>query len=113
MRASRLTVARPSGLTFFSESNFRVEYKQGKSNVLADTLSRRPDFMARDQESVSRAKAQVESSTLAAMKVYHVTSSLASDIKECYSQDEHCRLLLDHFGGRKVNLPSTAASAAI
>ena len=21
-------------------------------------------------------------------------------------QDEHCRLLIDHFGGRKVNLPS-------
>ena len=40
------------------------------------------------------------------MKAYHVTSSMASDIKECYRQDEHCRLLLDHFGGRKVTLPS-------
>ena len=32
--------------TFFSEYNFRVEYKPGKSNVLADALSRRPDFEA-------------------------------------------------------------------
>ena len=73
---------------------------------MADALSRRLDFEARHQERMSRAKGQVESSTLAAMKVYHVTSSMASDIKECYSQDEHCRLLLDHFGGRKVTLPS-------
>ena len=91
---------------FFSEFNFKVEYKPGKSNVLADALSRRPDFEARHQDSVSRAKAQVESSTLAGMKAYHVTSSMASDIKERCSQDEHCRLLLDHFGGRKVTLPS-------
>ncbi|CAH0486216.1 unnamed protein product [Peronospora farinosa] len=47
----------------------------GKSNVLADALSRRPDFEARHQESVSRAKPQAESSTLASMKANHVTSS--------------------------------------
>ncbi|CAI5714562.1 unnamed protein product [Peronospora effusa] len=93
-------------LTFFSTFYFKVDYKPRKSNVLADALSRRPDFEARHQDSVSRAKAQVQSSTLAAMKDYHMTSSLASDIEECYSQDEHCRLLLDQFGGRKVTLPS-------
>ncbi|CAI5716747.1 unnamed protein product [Peronospora effusa] len=38
------------------------------------------------------------------MKAYHVTSSMDFKIKKCYSQDEHCRLLLDHFGGRKVTL---------
>ncbi|POM74494.1 Pol protein [Phytophthora palmivora] len=30
-------------LSFFAEYNFRVEYKPGKLNVLADVLSRRPD----------------------------------------------------------------------
>ncbi|POM79513.1 Pleiotropic drug resistance protein [Phytophthora palmivora] len=30
-------------LSFFAEYNFRVEYKPGKLNVLADALSRRPD----------------------------------------------------------------------
>ena len=55
---------------------------------------------ALNQESVSRAKDQVESSPLAAMKVYHVPSSLASETKKSYSQDDHCHLLLDHFDGR-------------
>ena len=35
-----------------------------------------------------------------------MTKTLASDIKESYIQDEHCRLLIDHFGGRKITLPS-------
>ena len=89
-------------LTFFSEYTFKVEYKPGKTNVWADVLSRRPDFMVRHQESVSSTKAQFQPSTLAAIKAYHVTSSFASDIKECYSQDEHCRLLLDHLVNRKL-----------
>ena len=75
-------------------------------NVRADSLSRRPDFKVRHQECVSSAIAQFQPSTLAAMKAYHVTSSLASDIQESYSQDKHCRLLFHHFGGRKVILPS-------
>ncbi|GMF56582.1 unnamed protein product [Phytophthora fragariaefolia] len=31
-------------LSFFAEYNFRVEYKSGRLNVLADALSRRPDY---------------------------------------------------------------------
>ncbi|POM69781.1 Inositol-3-phosphate synthase [Phytophthora palmivora] len=31
-------------LSFFAEYNFLVEYKPGKLNVLADVLSRRPDY---------------------------------------------------------------------
>ncbi|KAE8956230.1 hypothetical protein PR001_g31802, partial [Phytophthora rubi] len=31
-------------LSFFAEYNFTVEYKPGKQNVLADALSRRPDY---------------------------------------------------------------------
>ncbi|KAE9186043.1 hypothetical protein PF002_g25990 [Phytophthora fragariae] len=31
-------------LSFFAEYNFTVEYKSGKQNVLADALSRRPDY---------------------------------------------------------------------
>ena len=96
-------------LTFFSEFNFIVEYKSRESNVLADSLLRcRADQTSRldTRKSVSLAKAQAKSSTLVDMKVYYVTSSMASDIRECYGQGDHCRPLLDHFGGRKVTLPS-------
>ena len=93
--------------TFFFKFNFKVEYKPGKSNVLVDALSRRPDFEARHQESVSLTKVQAESSTLSAMQVYHVISFLASDIREGYAQDDNCCLLLDHLNGRKVILLRT------
>ena len=73
---------------------------------MADALSGRPDFKKRHVEDVSRAKARIESSTLAALRVDHVTNNLASDIKKSYKQDEHCRLHIDHFGGRKVTLLS-------
>ena len=55
---------------------------------------------------MSRDKSRIESSTLAALWVDHVTNILASDIKESYIQYGHCRLFLDHFGGREVTLPS-------
>ena len=68
---------------------------------MADALSGRPDFKKRHVEDVSRAKARSESSTLAALRVDHVQNTLASDIN-----DEHYRLLIDHFGNRKVTLLS-------
>jgi len=64
-------------LSFFAEYNFRVEYKPGKQNVLADALSRRPDY-----------------------ELAHVTSvtvSLLDQIRAAYAHDESCRALIAHF----------------
>ncbi|POM76697.1 Pol protein [Phytophthora palmivora] len=56
-------------LSFFVEYNFRVEYKPGKLNVLADALSRRPDY---DLAHVSR-----------------VTTDLYDRIRLAYQEDEN------------------------
>ena len=46
-------------LAFSSEFNLIVEYRPGESNVLADALSRRPDFEERHLKNVSLAKVEV------------------------------------------------------
>ncbi|POM61772.1 Pol protein, partial [Phytophthora palmivora] len=56
-------------LSFFAEYNFRVEYKPGKLNVLADALSRRPDY---ELTHVSR-----------------VTTDLYDRIRLAYQEDEN------------------------
>ena len=83
-------------LSFFSEYNFRVEYKPGKMNVLADALSRRPDFEETHARNAVVSPDAVESHALNAMRISRLESSLADDIKERYSQDEQCRLLISY-----------------
>ncbi|KAG2900188.1 hypothetical protein PC118_g8985 [Phytophthora cactorum] len=56
------------GLSFFAEYNFRVEYKPGKLNVLADALSRRPDYEL--------------------AHITHVTTDLYDRIRMAYRNDE-------------------------
>ena len=44
MKSPHLSQQIPRWLSFFSEYNFVVHYKPGKNNILADALSRRPDY---------------------------------------------------------------------
>ena len=106
-------------LSFFAEYNFRVEYKPGKANVLADALSRRPDLeqVRPDLSSRPLLEAAVASTRrgepaveLARVSVSSVRSALRDEIKALYAQDEQCRLLLAHFSGEKVVLPPRLAA---
>uniref|UniRef100_A0AAV1T6K9 Integrase catalytic domain-containing protein n=1 Tax=Peronospora matthiolae TaxID=2874970 RepID=A0AAV1T6K9_9STRA len=67
-------------LSFFAEYNFTVEYKPGRLNVVADALSRRPDF-----EPV--VKPSSETVTVAVMTSSVPSSTLHDDVRRAYAHD--------------------------
>jgi hypothetical protein len=85
-------------LSFFAEYNFVVHYKPGKSNILADALSRRPDYDSQaspeslsSSEEVCRA---CESSGDEVNAVVTAQSSLPEEIRKAYQKDSDCKQLI-------------------
>jgi hypothetical protein len=56
------------------EFNYKIEYKKGKENKVADALSRRDSLM---------------------MAVTAVTPAWASTVETSYTNDDHCKSLLE------------------
>ncbi|KAF1326783.1 Pol protein, partial [Globisporangium splendens] len=97
-------------LAFFSEFNFRVEYKPGKENVLADALSRRPDYES-SADSSSDALCLERTPDLMHLSISRVQTKLKDNIQSLYPKDDECRLLLAHFdGSSKESLPAKLES---
>ncbi|POM60499.1 LOW QUALITY PROTEIN: putative retroelement [Phytophthora palmivora] len=77
-------------LSFFAEYNFHVEYKPGKLNVLADALSRRPDY---ELAHVSR-----------------VTTDLYDRIRLAYQRDENYTPLVQFLSDGKDDMVDRLSS---
>ncbi|KAG2807487.1 hypothetical protein PC111_g16919 [Phytophthora cactorum] len=73
-------------LSFYAEYDFRVEYKPGRLNVVADALSRRPD------DAVKTADAN----WIGVERVSAPSSSLIDDVKAAYASDAAAKQLLNY-----------------
>uniref|UniRef100_A0AAV1UT10 Integrase zinc-binding domain-containing protein n=1 Tax=Peronospora matthiolae TaxID=2874970 RepID=A0AAV1UT10_9STRA len=77
-------------LSFFAEYNFSVECKPGRLNVVADALSRRPDFQPTAQPN-SR-----DDPTGATLTVSVPSSNLLDEVRKAYKEDESLLRLMDY-----------------
>ena len=69
-------------LSFFAEYNFTVAYKPGRENILADALSRRPDYDPKEIDHL--------------MGISVVKSDIYDEIRAAYADDEQCLSLIKH-----------------
>ncbi|KAF1334922.1 reverse transcriptase, partial [Globisporangium splendens] len=98
--------------SFFAEYNFVVHCKPGKSNILADALSRRPDYDPKNKSDDTNGACRLceDVNAIAA----GVTSTIQEEITEGYKQDEACQELIKYFKNPSdkalQNLPSRARS---
>ena len=74
-------------LSFFAEYNFSVEHKPGRFNVIADALSRRPDYELD------------EAATASSTTVSTIASPLGDAIKAAYSRDKDVTRLINCLKG--------------
>ncbi|KAG3060751.1 hypothetical protein PI124_g23321 [Phytophthora idaei] len=73
-------------LSFFAEYDFRVEYKPGRLNVVADALSRRPDYAVKT----------ADANRIGVERVSAPSSSLIDDVKVAYASDADAKQLLSY-----------------
>ncbi|KAG4218351.1 hypothetical protein PC116_g33169 [Phytophthora cactorum] len=73
-------------LSLFAEYDFRVEYKPGRLNVVADALSRRPDYAVNT----------ADANRIGVERVSAPSSSLIDDVKAAYASDADAKQLLSY-----------------
>ncbi|KAG2847066.1 hypothetical protein PC113_g17850 [Phytophthora cactorum] len=73
-------------LSLYAEYDFRVEYKPGRLNVVADALSRRPDYAVKT----------ADANRIGVERVSAPSSSLIDDVKAAYANDADAKQLLSY-----------------
>ncbi|KAG2874546.1 hypothetical protein PC115_g24122 [Phytophthora cactorum] len=73
-------------LSFFAEYNFRVEYKPGRLNVVADVTMRRPDYAVKT----------ADANRIGVESVSAPSSSLIDDVKAAYASNADAKQLLTY-----------------
>ncbi|KAG3203746.1 hypothetical protein PC129_g22760 [Phytophthora cactorum] len=73
-------------LSLFAEYDFRVEYKPGRLNVVADALSCRPDYAVKT----------ADANRIGIKRVSAPSSSLIDDVKAAYASDADAKQLLSY-----------------
>ncbi|GMF35753.1 unnamed protein product [Phytophthora fragariaefolia] len=74
-------------LSFFAEYNFQVAYKPGRPNVVADALSRRPDYAVH----------KTDANAIGVVRTSTPSSSLLDDVRSAYANDADAKQLLNYF----------------
>ncbi|GMF53954.1 unnamed protein product [Phytophthora fragariaefolia] len=74
-------------LSFFAEYNFQVEYKPGRLNVVADALSRLPDYAVH----------MTDANAVGVVRTSTPSSSLLDDVRPAYANDADTKQLLNYF----------------
>ncbi|GMF64270.1 unnamed protein product [Phytophthora fragariaefolia] len=74
-------------LLFFAEYNFQVEYKPGRLNVVADALSRRPDYAVH----------KTDANAICVVRTSTPSSSLLDEVRSVYANDADAKQLLIYF----------------
>ncbi|KAG2963293.1 hypothetical protein PC120_g27550 [Phytophthora cactorum] len=93
-------------LSFFAEYDFRVEYKPKRLNVVADALSRRPDYAVKT----------ADANRIGVERMSAPSSSLIDDVKAAYASDADAKQLLSYAsapsdGARRKLAPHLRARA--
>ncbi|GMF62314.1 unnamed protein product [Phytophthora fragariaefolia] len=84
IKSPHISQRRARWLSIFAEYSFQVKYKPGRLNVVADALSRRPDYAV--HKSDANAIGVVRTST--------PSSSLLDDVRSAYANDADAKQLL-------------------
>ncbi|KAG4038153.1 hypothetical protein PC123_g26284 [Phytophthora cactorum] len=94
MKSPHISQRMARWLSFFTEYDFRVEYKPGRLNVVADALSRRPDYAVKT----------ADANRIGVESVSAPSSSLIDDVKTAYASDADAKQLLSY-----ASAPSSSA----